>query len=216
MFRLVLLPPFFLGLTIWSYGVLRTGSVPHTHAPFLVLGAAQKEGRPSPIFAQRLKWAAELHQRDRNQEIMTVGGKMPGESHSEADVGRQTLEEMGVAADKIRVIASGHDTRGSLIDVAAMCPPPWIVITHPSHALRVRLLGELEGFDFQLSPTPYHSGVVKVGPLIHEMGGVTVLAVERFISPRLAKVVQRWLRRLQAYFTPHRLARAKLLEKALE
>ena len=47
----------------------------------VVLGAAQWDGRPSPVFQQRLDHAAELHARGLAPVIVVTGGSRPGSGH---------------------------------------------------------------------------------------------------------------------------------------
>ena len=45
----------------------------------VVLGAAQFDGRPSPVLEARLEHAAELYADEVAPRIITVGGKQPGD-----------------------------------------------------------------------------------------------------------------------------------------
>ena len=58
-----------------------------------VFGAAEYDGRPSPVFRARLDHARTLYQRGIAPLIITLGGS-GGDEHSEGAVGREYL--MGV------------------------------------------------------------------------------------------------------------------------
>src|ERR1700757_5344774 len=56
-----------------------------------VLGAAQYNGRPSPVFRARLDHAAALYQRGLAPVILVTGGIGSGDTLSESEVGRRYL-----------------------------------------------------------------------------------------------------------------------------
>ena len=56
-----------------------------------VLGAAQYNGRPSPVFRARLDHAAALYQRGLAPVVLVTGGVGSGDTVSESDVGRRYL-----------------------------------------------------------------------------------------------------------------------------
>lgn len=53
----------------------------------IVLGAAQYDGRPSRILSARLEEAVDAHALYPQIPIVTVGGKLPGDRFTEAEVG---------------------------------------------------------------------------------------------------------------------------------
>src|SRR6266571_5057067 len=61
-----------------------------------VLGAAQYNGRPSPVFRARLDHAAALYQRGYAPVVLVTGGVGHGDTLSEADVGRGYLLKLGL------------------------------------------------------------------------------------------------------------------------
>src|SRR5213595_3032223 len=60
-----------------------------------VLGAAQYNGRPSPVFKARLDHAAALYQRGLAPVILVTGGVGTGDTVSESEVGRRYLLKAG-------------------------------------------------------------------------------------------------------------------------
>jgi len=80
----------------------------------VVLGAAQYNGVPSPLFQGRLDHAVLLWQQGRADLVITVGSKQPGDRHTEAESGAAYLEQHGVPADKIVALPTGHTTYQSL------------------------------------------------------------------------------------------------------
>jgi vancomycin permeability regulator SanA len=80
----------------------------------VVLGAAQYNGVPSPVFQGRLDHAVLLWQQGRADIMFTVGSKQPGDRYTEAGAGRAYLIDHGVPADRIVAVDIGHSTFQSL------------------------------------------------------------------------------------------------------
>src|SRR5580765_7499937 len=62
-----------------------------------VLGAAQYNGRPSPVFRARLNHAAALYQRGLAPVVLVTGGVGARDTVSEQEVGRRFLLKAGAA-----------------------------------------------------------------------------------------------------------------------
>ncbi|MBM3803847.1 MAG: YdcF family protein [Acidimicrobiia bacterium] len=80
----------------------------------VVLGAAQYNGRPSPVFKARLDHAATLFRRNLAGRILTTGGYGLDRRFSEAGVGKSYLEKQNIPADCIMTETSGSTTIDSL------------------------------------------------------------------------------------------------------
>src|SRR5512134_4010849 len=78
--------------------VLLTAQVDERHEAdaIVVLGAAQYNGRPSPVFQARLDHALRLYQEKLAPRIVVTGGRARGDLESEAVVGRRYLMARGV------------------------------------------------------------------------------------------------------------------------
>lgn len=87
--------------------------VDHADA-IVVLGAAQYDGEPSPVFRGRLDHAVLLWEQGRADRVVTVGGKQPGDRTTEAEAGRTYLIEQGVPVDAVVAIPEGGTTFESL------------------------------------------------------------------------------------------------------
>ena len=81
----------------------------------IVLGTAQYDGRPSRILASRLRHAGELATAE-GLEVITVGGKLPGDRFTEAGVGRTYLREHFPHLT-VHAVEEGMDTRSSLLSL---------------------------------------------------------------------------------------------------
>jgi uncharacterized SAM-binding protein YcdF (DUF218 family) len=80
----------------------------------VVLGAAQYNGHPSPVFRARLDHAAALYRRGLAPHILVTGGVGAGDTVSEAVVGRRYLIAAGADSAAVVGIATGRSTEPSL------------------------------------------------------------------------------------------------------
>ncbi len=80
----------------------------------VVLGAAQYNGHPSPVFRARLDHAAALFRRGLAPHLLVTGGVGFGDTVSEAAVGRRYLIAGGVDSAAVVAIAAGRSTEPSL------------------------------------------------------------------------------------------------------
>src|SRR5437660_3710971 len=82
-----------------------------------VLGAAQYNGRPSPVFRARLDHAATLYQRGLAPTVLVTGGVGVGDTLNEAEVGRDYLVRLGIPHNAVLPLVGGHDTFTSIDQV---------------------------------------------------------------------------------------------------
>ena len=124
----------------------------------VVLGAAQYNGRPSPVFRARLDHAATLYQRGLAPVVLVTGDVGPGDTLNEADVGRDYLVRLGLSADAVLPLAGGHDTYTSLEQVKR-----WfqgrdsrrvLLVSDGFHMLRLQIIAERLGLTPYTSPAP--------------------------------------------------------------
>ncbi|MGH3623417.1 MAG: YdcF family protein [Sciscionella sp.] len=126
----------------------------------VVLGAAQYDGRPSDVFSARLRHAKGLFDEGISDNVITVGGRRPKDTYTEAEAGDKYLVFRGVPSDRIVTVNAGSDTLGSLRAVSArMHERGWhtaVLVSDPWHSLRSRMMARDFGIDAWTSPT--HSG----------------------------------------------------------
>src|SRR6266705_7149957 len=82
-----------------------------------VLGAAQYNGRPSPVFRARLDHAATLYQRGLAPTVLVTGDVGARDTLNEADIGRNYLVRLGMPDNAAIPLAGGHETFTSLEQV---------------------------------------------------------------------------------------------------
>lgn len=122
----------------------------------VVLGAAQYNGRPSPVFRARLDHAAALYQRGLAPVILVTGGIGTGDTLNEANVGRDYLVRRGLPGDALVALEAGADTRASLGQVrawfGARASRRVLLVSDGFHMLRLRILARREGLVAFSSP----------------------------------------------------------------
>ena len=84
----------------------------------VVLGAAQYDGRPSPVLRARLDHALELYERGVAPLVIVTGGRQPGDRVTEATASANYLIARGVPDPKIRREVQGTNTWESLAATA--------------------------------------------------------------------------------------------------
>lgn len=123
----------------------------------VVLGAAQYDGEPSPVFAGRLDHAALLFEQGRAGRILVLGGGQPGDRFTEAEAGRAYLVDKGVPADAITPVPKGHTTFESLRATAPVMREAGMdsafLVSDPWHNARVERMARDLGIDGHASAT---------------------------------------------------------------
>lgn len=123
----------------------------------VVLGSAQYDGKPSPIFEARLDHALDLFNEGIAPLIITVGGKQEGDRFTEAEAGFFWLKDEGVPEDSLQALPDGTDTLKSMELVAALFDEQGmstaVLVTDPWHAMRATRMARDAGIDASSSPT---------------------------------------------------------------
>lgn len=167
--------PAWLGFQIWTQS--RVDEL-HSADAIVVLGAAQYNGRPSPVLQARLDHAAYLYDEGFAGTVIVTGGKQPGDEFTEAEAGKIYLEEHHVDADDILVEARGETTFESLRGVRRLAQDNAIetvlLVSDPLHSERVKRMAEDLGFRrIYASPASYleleRSRATKAKELVREV-----------------------------------------------
>ena len=123
----------------------------------VVLGAAQYDGRPSPVLRARLDHGIDLWNRGMGKLLVVTGGKGYGDTTSEAAVGRLYARRHGVPDTAIVVENKGRTTRESMLAVSDSLVrrgvSSAILVSDPFHMLRLSILGSRFGIRTYTSPT---------------------------------------------------------------
>ena len=166
-----------LGFRVWSQSHV---DEVHSADAIVVLGAAQYNGRPSPVFAARLDHALYLYNQDLSDVIITTGGKQPGDNFTESQAGQDYLESHGVPASGLLGEDEGRTTYGSLVNVAGIAESEGIdsvlLVSDPLHSERLKIMASDLGLESYASPASYtqlaRSRETKVQELLHEVASL--------------------------------------------
>lgn len=140
----------------------------------LVMGAAQYDGRPSPVFESRLAVAVDLVRRGCVATVVVSGGAREGDRTSEGEAGAAWLIAHGVPAEIVvaetRATTSVENVRFGLAAVPDAVT--WTVVTDDVHAWRSRYLMHRFGVDAEASFGD--AGRRDVASWWHEVGAMAV------------------------------------------
>lgn len=128
-----------------------------------VFGAAEYDGRPSPVLRARLDHALDLYQRGLAPLIITLGGGDVGDQHSEGGVGHDYLLAHGVPEKAIIAETQSDNTEQSAKRLAAIAKKNQldriIVVSDGTHLFRIRALCQRLGLVVYTSPRPVNRGI---------------------------------------------------------
>jgi uncharacterized SAM-binding protein YcdF (DUF218 family) len=134
----------------------------------IVLGAAQYNGRPSPVLRARLDHALSLYREGYAPLVVVTGGVGRGDTTSEAIVGRRyliarTLPEEAVVAQPV-----GRNTMTSMTAVGAWLHERGLrrvlLVSDPFHMFRLRL--EARRNDLEAYTSPTESSPISANPVL--------------------------------------------------
>ncbi len=124
----------------------------------VVMGAAEYDGEPSPVYRARLDHAFALEERGLAPWVITSGGRGGDRRFTEAGVGRDYLVQKGVAAGKILMEARGGTTFQSVRGVSGVLRSlnlhTCIAVSDGFHLYRVRTYFASFGITAYCSPNP--------------------------------------------------------------
>ena len=174
---LCLVIPGFIAFRVWH--VARIDDRTPADA-IVVLGAAQYNGVPTPVFQARLEHAALLYDEGVAPQIITVGGGQPGDLYTEAGSGRAYLTKLGVPPEAVLAVETGTNTEGSLDAVAQTVRDQGgqsvVLVSDPTHSYRSRMMARDAGLDAWTSPTRHGPAVWtrenQIMSIIRETGAV--------------------------------------------
>ena len=123
----------------------------------VVLGAAQYNGRPSPVLKARLDHAIELYRAGLAPTVVVTGGIGTGDRVSEATVGHRYLRSQRVPDSAIVVRPDGRTTEESMRSVAEWMHERELVrallVSDPFHMARLSLEARRADLEPTTSPT---------------------------------------------------------------
>src|ERR1700734_1881301 len=122
-----------------------------------VLGAAEYDGRPSPVYRARLDHALELYHRGIAPLIITLGGA-GGDQFTEGSVGEDYLISKGVPEQAIIAETESRNTEESARRIAVIARVNGlhrlVGVSPDTHMFRIHAICGAEGLDVLTSPRP--------------------------------------------------------------
>lgn len=123
-----------------------------------VFGAAEYDGRPSPVLRARLDHGLHLYQEKLAPLIITLGGGDPTDRHSEGGVGRDYLIAHGVPDSSIIAETKSDDTEESVKRLAVIARTNHlaniVVVSDGTHLFRIHAMCASMGLNVATSPRP--------------------------------------------------------------
>ena len=147
----------FSGVVVWREAHHDDASDLDRADAIVVLGAAQYDGTPSPVFEGRLDHAALLYEQGRAAVVFVLGANQPGDRTTEAEAGRDYLVDHGVPSSAVVALPVGHTSYTSLRAAARAMRERELasafLVSDPWHNARIqRMAGDL-GIDGHASAT---------------------------------------------------------------
>jgi len=122
-----------------------------------VFGAAEYDGRPSPVYRARLDHARSLFNRGIAPLIITLGGN-GGDQYNEGAVGKEYLMAMGVPEEAIIAETESRNTEESARRIAVIARANGlrrlVIVSDGTHLFRIHEICAADGLDVLTSPRP--------------------------------------------------------------
>ena len=153
----------------------------------VVLGAAQYNGRPSPVLRARLDHAADLFQREFADKVVVTGGKQAGDRVTEATASANYLAEHGVPQEAILREVEGRTSWQQLAAAAAFLKQRGmtkvLLVSDGFHSARIAAIAGELGLEGYTSPAP-DSPIHGLGELRYVGKETLVVAASRILGYR--------------------------------
>ncbi|MGO9317145.1 MAG: YdcF family protein [Terracidiphilus sp.] len=124
----------------------------------VVFGAAEYDGRPSPVYRARLDHGLSLYHHGIAPLIITLGGN-GGDQYNEGAVGREYLMGMGVPRQAIIAETVSRNTEESALRVSVIARANGlhrlVIVSDGTHMFRIHEICAADGLDVLTSPRPH-------------------------------------------------------------
>lgn len=167
----------------WVYSRIEWFATHDEAAPadaICVFGAAEYDGRPSPVFRARLDHALELYRQGIAPIIIPIGGS-GGDQYSEGSVGETYLQSRGVPEQDIIAETHSTDTEQSARRVAVIARANGfrrlVIVSDGTHLFRIHAICAADGLNVLTSPRAQgavENTSLKVKRIVHEMLSYTL------------------------------------------
>ena len=157
-----------VGWVLWVNGQIRYYARRDESRPadaIAVFGAAEYDGRPSPVLRARLDHALELYRRGLAPLMITLGGGDPADLHSEGGVGHDYLLAHGVPEKAIIAETQSDNTEQSAERLAVIARTNGfkniVVVSDGTHLFRIHAICAEDGLQVYTSPRPVGRSIPK-------------------------------------------------------
>lgn len=145
----------------------------------VVFGAAQYDGRPSPVLESRLDHALELYEEGLADIIVVTGGRKEGDRFTEAAASANYLISRGVPDSALRREVQGTNSWESLAAAARILREEGLddvlLVSDPYHSYRIASIADELGLTADVSPADVHySTATEIKNLVRESAAVSV------------------------------------------
>ena len=127
-------------------------------AAIVVFGAAEYDGRPSPVLRARLDHANDLFRKGIAPLVITTGGAAADPKFTEGGVGHDYLMRKGIPESALIAETQASDTAESAERVAVIMRTnhmrTCIAVSDAYHVFRIRKLFEHQGIQVYVAPRP--------------------------------------------------------------
>lgn len=175
---LVALVVVYVGVTFVQVWMASRRDAARPAQAIVVLGAAQYNGRPSAVLKARLDHAAELYEAKIAPTIVLTGGRVPGDSFTEASAGAAYLMRAGIPESALLLESQGRNSWQSLAAAAQILRSQHktevVLVTSPYHSLRVVRIADEVGLHGHASPAKDAPDKATFGHLARETAAVAV------------------------------------------
>ncbi len=149
-----------LGWCRWVYVQIEHYAVKDQAAPadaIGVFGAAEYDGRPSPVYRARLDHALALYKRGIAPLLITLGGN-GGDQYNEGAVGREYLVGKGISESVIIAETESLNTEDSARRIGVIARANGlqrlVIVSDGTHLFRIHEICAANGLDVLTSPRP--------------------------------------------------------------
>jgi len=147
----------------------------------VVFGAAEYEGRPSPVYKARLDHAAKLYHRGLAPMVISTGGAGADTRYNEGAVGREYLKTLGIPDAQLIAETQSSDTAESARRVANILRAnqlrSCLAVSDAYHIFRIKQMLGREGIVVYGAPRPNsrpQSFWKRQAAAFHEIGSYTL------------------------------------------
>lgn len=178
---LVLVPVIFAAVVYWRILNQSEKNEARPADAIVVFGAAEYDGRPSPVYKARLDHAAQLYHRGLASMVIITGGSGHDPLFSEGVVGREYLKTLGIPDSQLIAETQSPDTAESARRVATIMSAnnlhSCLAVSDGYHIFRIKQMLGREGVIVYGAPRPNSRPQTfwkRQESVWHEIGSYTV------------------------------------------